>query len=132
MESFEHLQIWQREMDLIQEIYQLTKLFPHDERFGLVAQMRRSVTSILANTAEGLSRTSPADKAHKYTIARGECTETYAFVLIGIALSYITSSQAHRAMGFLQETGKMLSSLIRRYSSKEGKTSPNPNPNPVS
>ncbi len=53
MKSFEHLHIWQREMDLIKEIYRLTSLFPPEEKFNLISQMRRSSTGILANTAEG-------------------------------------------------------------------------------
>ncbi|MFH0770052.1 MAG: four helix bundle protein [Candidatus Peregrinibacteria bacterium] len=115
MNGFEHLHVWQRATELIREIYRLTGLFPAEEKFVLVMQMRRSSTSILANTAEGLSRTTPADKAYKFTIARGECTETKAFLLASIAVGYIAITQADRACHLLDETGKMLSGLIRRY-----------------
>lgn len=118
MESFEQLHVWQREMDLIKEIYRLTAFFPPEEKFNLVSQMRRSSTSILANTAEGLSRCSAPDKAHKFIIARGECTETHAFLLASIAVGHITPAQTENAVKLLQETGKMLSGLIRRYTKR--------------
>lgn len=102
-------------MGLVKEIYKLTSAFPKQEQFGLTSQMRRAATSILANLAEGFSRVSAADKAHKYTIARGECSEVQAFLLIAIELQFLSAAHAQQAVELVQETGKIITGLIRSY-----------------
>src|SRR6266498_82403 len=47
------LLVWQRAMDLVIEVYRLSKGFPADERYALVQQVRRAAVSIPANIAEG-------------------------------------------------------------------------------
>jgi len=58
----------------------------------------------------------PADKANKYTIARGECSEVRALLLLSIELEYLSSIQANEAVNLLDEIGKMLNGLIRAHS----------------
>jgi four helix bundle protein len=128
MDSFTHLKVWQTGMELVKEIYSITRKFPDSERFGLASQLRRAATSVLANIAEGFSRRSPADKAHKYTIARGECSETAAFLLIAVALRFVSQAEIQRAIGLSDETGKMLSGLIQTYTSH---VFPTPTPYPL-
>jgi len=116
MSSFTTLTAWQIGMELMKESYRLTEQYPKAELFGLTSQIRRASTSILANLAEGFSRRTHADKAHKYTIARGECSEVYALMLMSIELQYISQEQAQRAIALTQRTGKLISGLIRTYS----------------
>ena len=115
-------------MDLVEEVYMLTRRFPKEEQFGLTSQVRRAATSILANIAEGFSRTTAADKAHKYIIARGECSETHALILIPIRLKILTEDQTKKSISLCIEIGKMLTALIQNYSQQ--KSRPNPNPIP--
>ena len=56
--SYRDLKVWQRAMDLAQSIYELTRSYPGEERFGLTAQTRRASTSVPANIAEGYGRSS--------------------------------------------------------------------------
>jgi four helix bundle protein len=51
--SYKDLTVWQKSMDLVVQVYQLTDFLPQDERFGLISQMRRAVVSIPSNLAEG-------------------------------------------------------------------------------
>lgn len=102
-------------MALVKEIYKLTRQFPSDERFGLTSQMRRAATGILANFAEGFSRQGSADKAYKYTIARGECSELKAFLIIAIELQFISQEEVLHAISLSEKTGKVLSGFIRSY-----------------
>ena len=53
---YEDLIVWQKSMDLVEEVYKLVKLLPSDEIFGLASQMRRAAVSIPSNIAEGQSR----------------------------------------------------------------------------
>ncbi len=51
--SYKDLTVWQKSMDLVEEVYRVSQLFPSEERFGLTNQVRRSAVSIPANIAEG-------------------------------------------------------------------------------
>jgi four helix bundle protein len=84
MKSYKDLEVWQVAMDLVEEIYKLTSAFPKEEQYGLTSQVRRASTSIVANIAEGFGRFTFPDKAHTYTIVRGECTEVEAYLLVAI------------------------------------------------
>lgn len=117
-------------MELVKEIYRLSKLFPKDEQFGITSQIRRSSTSVLANLAEGFSRVTPADKAHKYTIARAENSETCAFLYIVIELGILKNDQAAKAFILYEETGKLLTGLINYYSRNAKGPTPTPTPSP--
>ena len=112
MQSFTDLKMWQAGMELVHESYNLSKKFPPTEIYGLTQQLHRSTNSILANIAEGFGRFTFADKANKYTIARGECTETETHLLIAIALKFVTDDEAARALQLTREVGRMLSGLI--------------------
>jgi hypothetical protein len=58
MFNFEKLDVWQEAIQFADLVYELTRGFPHDERFGLTNQMRRAAVSVSSNLAEGSSRVS--------------------------------------------------------------------------
>ncbi len=113
MKSYEQLDAWKRAMDLIQEVYSVTREFPSDERFGLTSQIRKAANSIAANIAEGFGRYTYKDKANKYVIARGECTEVEAFLFIAVRLKFCEQNDIQLARLLVQQTGQILSGLIR-------------------
>ncbi|KKW36838.1 hypothetical protein A2454_04550 [Candidatus Peribacteria bacterium RIFOXYC2_FULL_55_14] len=112
MDSFTDLQAWQKGLQMTKEIYKLSGKFPRSELFALTSQIRRASTSILANIAEGFGRYTYADKAYKYTIARGECSEVYAFLLIALELGFISRNDTETALNLNGEVGRILSGLI--------------------
>lgn len=73
--TFEDLVVWQKAHEMVLTIYKITKLFPEDERFGLVVQLRRSSSSICANMAEGYTK-STKDFIRFLDIARASLEET--------------------------------------------------------
>lgn len=62
--NFEKLEVWQKAMDLTVEIYKITNDFPKSEQFSLTDQLRRAISSVTANIAEGTGRLSHKDQAH--------------------------------------------------------------------
>ena len=56
MNSHKDLKVWQKSIDHVVDIYAITRLFPQDELFGIVSQMRRAAISIPSNIAEGYGR----------------------------------------------------------------------------
>ncbi|WP_317045039.1 four helix bundle protein [Capnocytophaga haemolytica] len=55
VKSYKDLTVWQKAIDLAESIYRITALFPNEERFGLINQMRRCAVSISSNDVRSLS-----------------------------------------------------------------------------
>ncbi len=75
MNKFKELKIWQDTIDLAVDVYKLTKLFPAEEKFGLVSQMNRCVISISSNIAEGAGRNNEKESRQFLGIALGTACE---------------------------------------------------------
>ena len=73
--TYRDLIVWQKSMDLVVEIYKLTKNFPKSEIYGLTSQMKRCAVSIPSNIAEGRRRGSRKDYRHFLIIAYGSGAE---------------------------------------------------------
>ena len=120
MESLEDLEAWKVGMDLVEEVYLIVKQFPKNEEYELCKQLRRATTSIVANVAEGFSRYTSPDKASKFVISRGECSEVKALLLIAIRLDILKRNEAQKALNLCDQTGRLLSGLIK-YCHQQGK-----------
>ena len=88
--SFEKLACWQHARELAVRIYNVTKSFPADEKFGLISQMRRAAISIASNLAEGTSRVSKKDQAHFSTISYSSTIELLNDIIIAKDLELLT------------------------------------------
>ncbi|MBN4047014.1 four helix bundle protein [bacterium AH-315-P13] len=91
--SFEKLNVWKESIDLVELIYQTTKKFPQEEKFGIISQMKRSSISISSNIAEGTSRMTQKDKAHFSTIAFSSTMELLCQVIISNRLEFISGEE---------------------------------------
>ncbi len=89
--SHKDLIVWQKSMDLVDETYNLTRVFPSDERFGLVDQMRRAAVSIPSNIAEGAARDSKKDFSRFLSISQGSLSELETQILIAKRQKYISN-----------------------------------------
>ena len=69
--DFTNMSVWKKAIELLLKIYEITKHFPAEEKFGLTSDMRRAVNSISHNFAEGFGRFEPRDKTRFYKISRG-------------------------------------------------------------
>ncbi|MCS7017448.1 MAG: four helix bundle protein, partial [Gemmatales bacterium] len=56
IQSYQDLEVWRKAVDLVEQVYHVTKTFPREETYGLTSQMRRAATSVPANIAEGWAR----------------------------------------------------------------------------
>ncbi len=88
IQSYKDLTVWQKSMDLLVEIYRLTKLFPRDEQFASTSQVRRAAISIPSNIAEGHGRLTKAEFRHFLCVARGSFAEAETQLQIAIRLGY--------------------------------------------
>ncbi|MEO0476603.1 MAG: four helix bundle protein [Planctomycetota bacterium] len=114
--SYRDLNVWQRSVELVEEIYRVSASFPDDERFGLTSQIRRAAVSVPSNIAEGYGRRRTGHYIHHLAIANGSLKEVETQLIIAGRLNFVDKSQAQAAWSLLQETGKMLTVLTRSLS----------------
>lgn len=119
---FTDLVVWQRAMELVKQVYVLSKKFPADERYALTDQLRRAVVSIPSNIAEGSGRSSNADYAHFLSIARGSLYETMTQLRIAVDLGYIPEL-SEDINSKIDEVGRMLGAMLKKYGSIRCSTS---------
>ncbi len=89
MHRYKELMVWQKAMDLTQQIYEQTANFPADEKFGLVSQMRRCSVSIASNIAEGAGRNSNGEFNQFLGIAQGSAFELETQVLLATRMNFL-------------------------------------------
>lgn len=111
--SFEDLIVWQKAHQLTLEIYQLTRNYPQEEKFGGVSQARRSAVSICANIAEGQTKTKK-DFARFLEIARGSLEETKYHLILSRDLNYCSTTEFERLSSLSNEIGKMIYRLNQK------------------
>lgn len=112
MQDFRKLQVWEKSHLLVVEIYQQSGSFPKSETFGLTSQLRRAVSSIPANIAEGCGRQGGADFARFLQVAMGSASETEYHLLLARDLGYL-DEEAYGALNQqVLEIKRMLTSLM--------------------
>ncbi len=79
MNNYKKLEVWRDSVDLVTEVYKLCKKFPHDEKYGLTSQVKRSAVSIASNIAEGAGRSTKKDFANFLHYAIASSYELYHF-----------------------------------------------------
>lgn len=114
IKTFRDLNVWQKSHDLVLKVYQMTKDFPSDEKYGLVAQLRRSASSIPTNIVEGFKRKSKKDYAHFINVADTSLEETKYHILLAKDLGYLKSENFDSLMVSCDEIGRMLHGLHKK------------------
>ena len=105
-------EIFQQSQNLALECYRVTKLFPSEEKFAMVQQIRRAALSVHLNIAEGCSRRSAAERKRFYEIARGSAIEIDAALDIAVELNYTTKERLYELGQFMIRCFQMISKMI--------------------
>ena len=112
--SYRDLDVWQLAMDIVVEIYRVTRVFPTEEKFGLVAQLRRAAVAMPSNIAEGHSRLGAGEFRRFVSIARGSAAEVETQLAVAVALGFTDVDGTTSLSLKLDRLSKMLFSLYRR------------------
>lgn len=110
--TYKDLIVWKRGIELVKEIYILTKKYPQEEKFGLVSQMRRAAVSIPSNIAEGKLRGYDKEYRKFLLITFGSGGELETQVEISKELFPIKELEYHKVDSLLEEVMKMLNKTI--------------------
>lgn len=109
--SFEKLVSWQHARKLAVWIYQLTRHFPNDERYGLISQMRRAAVSIASNLAEGTSRKTTRDQYHFSMISYSSTIELLNDLIISKDLTYLDEEKYKEGRGLIEYQTYLIAKL---------------------
>ena len=111
MKAHHNLQVWQRSIRFVTDIYQLTETFPKSELYGLINQMRRAAVSIAANIAEGAARNSKKEFKRFLSMSQGSIAELETHLIISENLGYC--SDIRSLLNELDEISKMIIGLMK-------------------
>ncbi|QWV92757.1 four helix bundle protein [Geomonas oryzisoli] len=116
--SYRDLKVWQVGVELVGQIYEITRSFPKSEVFGLTSQIQRAAVSVPSNIAEGHARGSRREFLHFLTISLGSLAELETQLLIGSRVGYLEAVILDGLLRQCDELGRMLRSLQRSLQSK--------------
>ena len=108
----EKLDVWERSVEFVERIYEITRMFPDSERYGLISQLRRAAVSIPANVAEGASRQSRKEFIQFFYVARGSLSESETLIHIALRLKLLEPVSYTEFRTKTGNIGKMLTGLI--------------------
>ncbi len=110
--SYRDLIAWQKALELVTEIYRISKKFPNEELFGLMSQLRRAAISIPSNIAEGQGRLGRKEFQHFLGNARGSLWEVETQIIIARNLDYLSETEMNGILERSAEVGRILNGLL--------------------
>ena len=119
MQDFRQLKVWEKAHQLTLAVYNASRTFPKEERYGMTSQARRSAASTAANIAEGCGRSKSGDFARFLEIAAGSVSELEYHLLLARDLDYIDGSVHERLSADAAEIIRMLGSLTRKVRAQQ-------------
>jgi four helix bundle protein len=109
--NYQDLIVWQKSMDLVQQIYEVTRHFPAEEKFALTNQMRRAAVSVPSNIAEGQGRRTTPDFLKHLSIAYGSLRELETQTMIADRLRFLAKTECQDILDSTGEIGRLLNGL---------------------
>ena len=109
---------WQKSMDLVELVYEITKSFPAEEKFGLTSQMRRAAISAPSNISEGAADRTHQQFANFLSISIGSLNELSTQFEISLRIGYINKINYEKAQTLIDECLKTTFGLKRSIEQK--------------
>ena len=114
IKSFRDLNIWKKGIEIVDDIYRITKSFPKEESYGLTSQMRRCAVSIPSNASEGFARKHNKEYKQFLYIALGSCAELETQIEIASELKYVNGEKKKVLLEKIDHESRMLTNLIKK------------------
>lgn len=112
MRSYKDLDAWKNAMQLVKEVYLLTKKFPKEEMYALTSQAKRAAVSVPSNIAEGLGRQYKKDTLQFLHISRGSLYELETLLNIALMIEIITEEEFNNIIPALEKSLQVLNGFI--------------------
>lgn len=116
--SYKDLVVWQKAMQVVTDIYELTRTFPKHEQYGLTSQMQRAAVSIPSNIAEGYRRGTRKDYRSFLLTSLASGAELETQIEIAVRVGYVghNSTCLERLRATLDEVMRMLQTMTKKLS----------------
>jgi four helix bundle protein len=114
VKNFKQLRVWQKGMTIAVDSFNLVKVFPSEQRFGLCLQITKAGVSIPANIAEGSSRSSGKDYTRFVEISLGSAFELETHLLVAEKLNFGDETLRKKLLTDIDDQQKMLVGFISR------------------
>jgi four helix bundle protein len=124
IKSYRDLKVWQLGMEIAEQAYHLSRMFPREELYGLTSQLRRAAVSVPANIAEGHARAFTKEYQRYLSIAVGSLAEVETFLELCRRLGYGDPKTIARLQDVSGEERRMLRGLQRALSQKSSTPDP--------
>lgn len=111
IKRFTELTAWQKARELTLLVYRLTDSFPKEEKYGITSQLRRAVTAIGANIAQGFGRATTPEFLQSLRIARGELEEVRHFLITSTDLGFMNTEKLRAAEDLCDSIGRLINAL---------------------
>ena len=118
MKTHKDLDAWKLSIDLVTEIYAITKQFPSEEKFGLTNQIRRAAVSIPSNIAEGATRNSNKEYIQFLYVSLGSVSELETQFIIALNLKYLSEEDFESFTKQIETVSKLIMGLIKYRKTK--------------
>lgn len=112
MRKYRELQVWQKGIDIVVEVYRVTEQLPKEERFNLISQLNRAAVSVPSNIAEGCGRGTDAAFIQFLEYAIGSVFEIETQMFVIQKLKLLPTEELRTINQMTEEEGKMINSLI--------------------
>lgn len=109
--TFQDLIVWQKAHALTLSVYEATKQFPSDEKYGITSQMRRAAYSVPSNIVEGHSRKGRGEFKQFLSIAAGSLAELRYFLILSRDLGHLNLKDYEKLWQNAEEVGRVLYSF---------------------
>jgi len=93
IKNFKDLKVWQKSHNLVLQVYEITSIFPSEEKYGLISQMRRAAISMASNIVEGFEKNSTNEFIRYLRIAKGSTGEVSSQLHIAFSVNYLTKEE---------------------------------------
>ena len=113
MKTHKDLNVWKCSIDLVINIYSVTRDFPKEEIFGLTAQIKRAVVSVPSNISEGAARDKKKEFIRFLQISMGSLAEVETQLIIAGRLHYLDKQNFEDLLGSINKIRAQISGLIR-------------------
>jgi four helix bundle protein len=108
MHNFRELKIWQRSMDLAEQVYKMTVYFPKEEIYGLSSQLKRCAVSVPSNISEGAGRATNRQFRHFLEFSMGSCNEIQTQTELAGRFNYISIDLRNQILEEALQVYKMI------------------------
>jgi four helix bundle protein len=113
IENFEDLLVWQKGMEIVRQVYRMTRDGAMGRDFSFRDQLRRAALSIPTNIAEGFERASRKEYVNFLNFAKGSAGEVRSLLHVALELDYLKQDEYRNLIGSVLELSRFLSNQIK-------------------